>query len=543
MGKYSGKLLTIYVAPTGVRVCEGENKTGDPNITKFFTVGGVQEYFSMGSASQPTTITNLSGLIAAIVQECKAHFVSAKRVMICANCFALRTDIIQQDIIGGVKNLLTGDLKSLRGKKNEKDEFEPLSPDKMACKCSWGELTINGKVKRIVSRTTGDKYLLKSIVQEFYNYGYDVIYISGGVEALINFRQTEQASFDSQGKIMFDFDIGCLATVFVKDIPVQMLRLGMPEPDMLIDRINSMLKQALPMTGRNPKIYLMGATFRDTKLYGEVIDYLEDEGYTVYDWCNRPEVPDDYDERIARGDMLPVLTPDYSENIAMLLAPFSKVMPQLTPTISMTDVFKKNSQAVATLVLAVSIVTVVVTGGLAIKRFIELQSIESNPSSLANLQSQIGVLNQRQQSLNATIETLTQADSTILNIMGFIDANKSDRVVVVSVDTRDMLPGSVEGAEGVTVNQTTPTSGTDPNANPSGDIFTGSTGGPGSVRENIVIRGYAKSGNEAVSYYNRFYNSGLAVDPVLNGVERYELPDGDEVYVFEIEVASGGDLE
>lgn len=543
MGKYSGKLLTIYIAPSGVRVCEGENKTGDPNVTRFFMVGGVQEYFSMGSPSQPTTITNLSGLIAAIVSECKAHLVTAKRVMICANCFALRTDIVQQDIVGGMKNLLTGDIKSLRSKKGKDEDFEPLSPDKMACKCSWGELTVNGKVKRVVSRTTGDKYMLRSIVQEFYSYGYDVIYISGGMESLINFRQTEPASFDSQGKIIFDFDIGCLAMIFVKDIPVQMLRLGMPDRDMLLDRINSMLKQALPITGRNPKIYLMGAAFRDTELYGRVIDYLEDEGYTVYDWCNRPEVPEDYDDRVVRGDILPVLTPDYSENIAMLLAPFSKIMPQLTPTISMSDVFKKNSQAVATLVLAGSILTLLVTGGFAIKRLIELRSIDSNPSALANLQSQIAVLNQRQQSLNATIDTLTQADSTILNIMGFIDANRSDRVVVVSVDTRDMLPGTVDGAEGVTVNTTTPATGADPNADPSGDIFTGTTGGPGSVRENIVIRGYAKSGNEAVSYYNRFYNSGLAVDPVLNGVERYELPDGDEVYVFEIEIASGGDLQ
>ena len=68
----------------------------------------------------------------------------------------------------------------------------------------------------------------------------------------------------------------------------------------------------------------------------------------------------------------------------------------------------------------------------------------------------------------------------------------------------------------------------------------GTVGGSSYVRENIIVRGYARTGNEAVSYFDRLFNYGLPGDPTLNGVQRYTLPDGDEVYAFEIEIAGGG---
>lgn len=531
MGKYSGKLLTVYITPTGVRVCEGDNRNGDPNITQFFVVSGVQDYFSGSPGSRDLTITNLSGLVAAIVAECKEHRVSSKRMMLCSDCFGLQTQIVTTEVVGGIKDLLAGDLKNL-GRRKVKDEFGEDTPDLMSCKCSWGDLTMDGAVKHIVSKTTGDKFMLRSMIQEFYKYGYEVIHISGGVETLINFRETEQASFDSQGKIIFDFDIDCRAVVLVKDLPVQIIKLGLPEREAMLDRLMSMLKSALPVTGRNPRIYIVGSVFADCELYCRFIDHLESEGYTVYDLFNRPNLPDNYEESLANGEMPPMLTPDYTMNIAMLMAPFVKIMPQLTPTVGLGDMVKKNSKAIATLVLGAACLSVVVSFGFAAHRFMQLQSMESDPSNLSNLQSQVQTLTTRQTSLNATIATLTQADTTVLNLLNFTQANQSDRVVIVSIDTRDMLPGDGDYGNGVSVN--------DANDGSSSEVFTGETGGQGKVRENLVIRGYAKSGNEAVSWYHMLYNSGLANDPVLNGVERYELPDGDEVYIFEIEIGEVG---
>ena len=45
----------------------------------------------------------------------------------------------------------------------------------------------------------------------------------------------------------------------------------------------------------------------------------------------------------------------------------------------------------------------------------------------------------------------------------------------------------------------------------------------------------------ALEYYDKLFKSGLPQDPILNGLEKYKLPDGTETYIFEIQI--GGDLE
>lgn len=545
MGKYSGRVLTVYITQSGVRVCEGENRNGNPDITKFFTVAGVSEYFTTPTAGQVAEIINMSGLVSAIVGECKNRHTSSKRVMVCSDCFGIHTEIREDDAVGGLKTLLTGDLKKSKEGKQSKERVS-TTPDKMVCKQSWGELTFDGAVQKISTVSTGDKYMLKSLVQEFYTHGYEVIYVCGSQEVLMNFRQTELASFDSQGKVIFDYGVSCAVTVFVKDVPVAVDQLVMLESqDDLLARLKSQLNTALVRTGRNPRIYLAGSVFQDTAFYGRVMDELESEGYTVYDLFNRPAVGEDYARLLQLGEIEPVMTPDYSANIAMFMCAFSKVLISLTPTVELADMFRKNAQVVATLVLAGSIGMFVISGVLAGFRVYNMVQMKRDPSNVASLQSQVQSLTSRQQSLNGTIQTLTQADTTILELMKFIDINQSDRVSVVSVDTRDMLSDELAvDTSGVAVVSTpAPTPAQDVAGGGAGgppDVaITGTAGGAATTRESIVIRGYAKSGNEAVAYYDRLFKYGLPSDPILNGVERYVLPDGDEVYVFEIEI--GGD--
>lgn len=532
MSKYSGKVLTVFVTRDGIRVCEGENKNGNPDISRFFTVSGVSEYFSEPNTSAPPEIINMSGLVSAIVSECKNRNTSSRRVMVCSDCFGISTEINMEDTVGGLKNLLSGDLKSLKAKAS-KDKAQ--LPDKMVCKQSWGELTSDGVVKKISTTTIGDKYMLKSLVQEFYQYGYEVVYVSGAQEVLFNFRQTEPASFDSQGKIIFDYDVFCGATVFLKDIPVEVTRLAMLDKEQLIERLHSQLNQAVQKTGRNPKIYLTGSVFKDTQLYGQVIDELENDGYIVYDLFNRPEVGEDYQRLLDLGEVEPVMTPDYSANIAMLMCPFAKTLISMTPSLDFSDIFRKNSKAIATIVLGASAACLLLSLGITGYRVYNLYQMKQNPSNVESLNNQVMSLTNDRQSLESTIQTLTQADTTILELMKFIDVNQSDRVSVVSIDTRDMLTDEIAvDTAAVTV---TPEEGT---AEEGSETVTGSSGATVTpTRENIVIRGYAKTGNEAVNYYNRLFRYGLPSDPVLNGVERYTLPDGDEVYVFEIEIGGG----
>lgn len=536
MGKYSGKILTVYIAPSGVRVCDGENKNGNPDISKFFIVGGVSEYFAPIAEGQAQEIVNMSGLISAIVSECKAQRVSTRRVMVCSDCFGIDTEVRFSSGGGSIRGALTGDIKNIKLFGSKQDKI-PQMPGQMLCKQNWGDITLDGSVQRATTVSRGDKYMLSSLVKEFYTHGYEVIFVSGAKEVLLNLRSTEEAKFDSRGKIIIDYDVECHVSTLLYDTPVELSALSMVDRDEILSRLRSQLTQAQLRTGRNPKIYLAGTVFHDTKLYSEVAAALEADGYFVYDVVGRPDLPEDYEEQVRTGARKPVITPDYTANIAMLLCGFSKTVISLTPQVELEDMFKKNSKAVATIGCGVAAGVFALSAVLAGLRGYDLWKIKAEPSQLANLQSQVSTLTSKQASLNATIATLTQADTTILELMKFIDTNQSPRLRVVSVDTRDMLADEMS-VDTTQVTVTTPT--TDATSEPPTTV-TGSTDlAPGVGRESIVIRGYAKTGNEAVSYFNRLFNYGLPVDPVLNGVERYTLPGGEEVYVFEIEIGGDG---
>lgn len=520
MGKYSGKVLTVYISPTGVRVCEGENRNGNPDIGNFFVITDVEEYFSRGSDVRSPEIINMSGLVEVIANECKEHNINARRVMVCSDCFDLNTTI-DLTIGGGVKSILSRDI----GKKKGVDTAPPGS---MTCKCAWGEVVRDGAVHKVTSETVGDKYLLKSLCQEFYRRGYEVIFLSGAKEVLLNFRQTEPADFDSQGKIIFNFDTDCTSAILTKDIPVEYQTLPMLPSEELLERLQAMINYAMGITGRNPRIYLAGSVFSDTALYNSFLDYLELEGYLVYDLFERPVKDDEYFEKLASGEIHPILTADFSANIAMLMMGFSKTIISLTPQLGFEESLKKNSKALATVLAGACALFFVVSLVLSGIRLYKVVDARNNPSNLSNLQMQLQNLTMRQQSLNSTIATLTQADTLILELVRFVEENQDDRVTVLSIDTKDMLTSDEDDGYGMSV--------TVDGADTTEEEVTGESGKSEFSRASIVMRGYAKTGNEAVSYYNKLFNVGLPVDPVLNGVERYELPDGDEVYIFEIEI-------
>ena len=543
--KYSGKLLTVNIAPSGVRVCEGSILPSGPKIDKFFVVTA-EEYFT--STQQQPEIINMSGLVSAIVTECNSRHVISKRVMVCSDCFGILTEVIRSEASAGLKGFFSADLGTVlknKKKKNDKTGKTTTSPDKVVHKESWGELMHDGSVSHISTTSTGDKFLLKSLVNEFYSHGYEVIFISGAQEVLLNFWQTEPSSFDSQGKVIFDYDVFCGISIFHKDIPVEITRADMgTDQQEITRRMVNQLAAALPQTGRNPRIYIAGSAFSSMSVYCEIVNYLEAQGYTVFDLFNHGEVDQDYEFKLSNGDVEPLLTPDYMANIALFMCGMAKHPISLTPAITVSESFHRNAQSIATIMVVLALAASLSTGGLAAWRGYELYEMENNPSQIANLNAQIATLTSKQQSLNSTIKTLTEADTTVLELMNFIESNQTDRVCVVSMDTRDMLPDSlsVDTTNTTVATQpivTTPTTGTTGTpTDPNSGVITGTAGDTTTAptRENIIIRGYAKTGNEAVAYYNKLFQSGISVDPVLNGVERYELPDATEVYIFEIEI-------
>lgn len=527
MGTYSGKLLTVYISPTGVRVAEGENRGGNPNISRFFMVPAVEEFFSEipGSAGNYEVI-NMSGLIDAILDECANQRTTAKRVMVSTNCLGISTEVSSEaGRTAGFKELLTADL----GKK-KKDKGAGDTPrgslGTLQCKISWGDLVKDGKATRQVTTTVGDKFILQSMVQEFFQRGYQVISVSDCVGTLMNFRQTEEATFDHKGKVIFDFDTTFHYIDLIKDLPVKIDKLPNMDAFELSDRIITLAQDAVDTVGRNPKIFLTGSMMRDTQLYCQLIDKLESTGYTVYDLFDRPMV--DPDTGMEPGTGRPVLTPDYAINIAMLMSAYAKNVVALTPKVGMDVMFKQNSKALAAVALGVALLFFATSAFFAALTVLDVVDMRNNPPRVDSLQGQINSLSAQKSQLQATIDTLTQADVTVLDTLNFIYANKSPLISIISIDTRDMLASTAVDSSG-----TIQGVAVDENGKPVGGVDASHSV---TSREAIVIRGYARQAEAAVDFYNRLFHYGLPYDPVLNGVEKFFLPNGSEVFIFEIEI-------
>lgn len=529
LGKYGGKVLTIYITPTGVRVAEGENKNGSPYVARYFTVFGVEDFFTeIPGAPGNYEVTNMAGLVDAIVNECRNQKASCRRVMVCSNCFGIETSVVTESSKGSLKGALTGDIGSLFKAKKDKDRKNrtSLAPDKMSCKVLWGELVEDGTVSKKTTESTGDKFMLKSLVQEFYKRGYEVISIADCIGILINFRHTEEATFDSQGKIVINFDGDCVVLSMKKDLPVDITRYQPMTEDEILERVDGIVGECLEKVGRNPKVYLTGALMSNTYLYNALIDRLETVSCRVYDLFDRPQAEPD--------GTIKAFTADYSANIAMFMSAYAKNIVTILPAIEFSEVFRKNSKAIASIFLVISVLALGVTGFLAGSRFLALREMQNSPPQTASLEAQIQNLQSNQASLQSTIDTLTQADVTVLDLMNFVTKNESPMVTIVSIDTLDMLPPSLSVGliEDTTVVAEDTTAGTE-------EVITGGGGGVGAERMPIILRGYARSAPAAVGYFDRLFNLGLPVDPVLNGIEKYELPNGDIVHIFEIQI--GGD--
>ncbi len=541
MGTYSGKLLTIYISPTGVRVAEGENRGGNPNISRFFMVPAVEEFFMEipGTAGR-YEVTNMSGLVDAILEECGNQRTSARRVVICSNCFGIETTVsVEESKTSDFLKMITSDIGS--GKKDKKKKNEKGSLGTIQCKVSWGDLIQDGKAARQVTTTVGDKFVLQSLVQEFYNRGYTVVSVTDCISTLLNFRQAEEATFDHQGKVIFDFDTCFTSAYLAKDLPVAVNPISFMDSMELQDRIISMVQDSVDSVGRSPTVFLTGSMMRDTMLYNSLIDRLESMGYSVYDLFDRPEV--DPDTGLEPDTGRPVLTPDYAINCAMLMSAYAKNVVALSPKVGLDTLFRQNSKAFAGIAMVIALAFFGFTAFTAATTMLDVMDMNNNPPKVDSLQNEINNLTAQQTQLQNTINTLTQADVTVLDTLNFVYANQSPLVNIVSVDTVDMLNTTEVDASGTGTAVATGTEGTegapqyDTNGNP---IVTGGAStatGAGMTRGPISIRGYARTSDAAIDFFHRLFNYDLPVDPELTGVEKYILPNGqDEVYIFEIKI-------
>lgn len=557
----SARLLTVNIGMDCVHVLEGSLK-GDLSVKQLFTIANTGEFFT---SVPENSIVNLSGLVRLIATECKKHSVLCRRVIV-GLPFGITTTFEQAE----GHNTLQSTFSRFKGegeqdkKKNDQagKAKTKIGPDQMSSSVSWGTYPGDDMTLLSKSNTVANSYMLQAFAKEFYRHGYNLAGIVDVTGALLPFRQTDSAGFDAQGKIMIDFSDSTTIVSLYRDVPISAEVMQKTEPEAIPLSVVDLVERRQRITGKSPRVYISGSQLKDLKLYVQVLDALLSNGFKISDLYDAhqqsAEVKDGDDAQFDDAR----ITPDYGVNLGMLMIQPGKST-MLSPSVDFGSVLERYAKGIgsggvgiAAAVLALSLVG----AGL---RVVNLVQMRTNPSNVSLYQSQLSSMKQKQASMNETIEILSQTDSTVLDLLSFIKTYDSERVKVISMDTLDMLQVSgdtvVAGPNSFAVSggSTGATSSTSPQDSTNSDGPTVSSDGTtvssdgttvsgesapsGTMRsrEAIIMRGYAKTGAEAVNYFQRLFNSGLVTDPILNGVERQILPDGDEVYVFEIQIGGG----
>lgn len=512
------RAIAIHISPNGVRCVEGENRNGSPSKLKPFTVYGVSDFFSSSPYDNSCIVTNMSGLVSSIVTEIKNRGISSRNVVIASDCIGISTnlDVSDFDLIG---TLFHGDVKDVF--KNIDFGRSDLSPGQIAIKNKVG--IRHEDRKPITLEMVADKFTLQSLVLEFYKHGFTVLGITSTVNALISLRVTESATFDSQGKIIMDFSDDISIICMKRDTPVSIKHYSNVLDDAILSNLDQMVISAIEITGRSPMFYITGTRMSNMELYRDVVKHLELHDYIVYDLLQVRE----------KGDSEIKLTPDYLTAVSLFISSFDKTS-SFKLQVGLTPRLQNNSKTLAVVAAVLTTVAFISTGAFAGYRFYRVNDIESKPNPASSIRNSITSLRSQQASLNSTIETLSEADTTVMELLKFVQANQTPDVTVVSIDTTDMLSGEITVTDSSTEqSESEPEEQTDTGETPEDSIVTG--GSPTvSYRSPILVRGYAKTGHGALSYFDSLFAFQSASSPVLNGLERYTLPNGEEVYIFEI---------
>lgn len=547
MSKYKSRCAFLYLTPSYCRVVEGENKSGHIDIKQFFAVAGMDQHFTPSSNNiSGYEITSISGIVNDIITEFRNKHVKTKRVFLASNYLGIDTQIECEEPKGNILTLLMKDI----GKSNKDNQAKKKAETKntqnktiIESKTSWGDVTVAGVTHSYTSITTADKFLLQTIVQEFYSRGYTVVGISNCISQLFNLRQSEVATFDSQSKVIFDIDTKVTIATLVRDVPVKIQEMPLTRGADIFNLIHNNLKGDADLLGHNPRVYLTGEAFVDLNFYFDIANRLDEKGYSVCDVCNLPDAEDERIEASMRGEASAIITPDYSTCLAELLCAYSKNIINVVPSLDISEVFKSNSVGIAKGALALTVISALTGVGFSALRGLNYLEMNGNPSRVSAMQSEITTLNTTKSMYDETIATLTQSDTTITEVMKFITANKDANINVVSVDTNDMLLSEFTTEDGVIISGGS-AEGTlvtdyemyDEEGMPMDNL---SNVPKYTYREPIIIRGYARTGSAAVDYYNKLHKYDLPFEPILNGVEKYTLPNGQEAYIFEIQIGGG----
>jgi len=526
----TGKTVSVHITQQDVHVVEAETEKGKLTVYNAFTLHGFDRFFDTKGR-----LTNLAGLVDNIVMACKANGVTTKRMSICfADVF--QTSFSIEPITGAAKKRTLNLNMTIGGGGEKKDApRQTVNTATITKRHSWGQYITQDEQGEAVSVTQAEKDLVESLVNSFTTAGFKVVSLETPDTALVYARNTNSYSYDSLNKIVLHSEDGTSGNlyVFTKDVPsvIKRVNFDMLEGNNLIEKTVSACSAEV-QTGqmRNPQVALVGNAFHDTETYLTTAEQLLDAEIEVCDLYGSLNVmPKEGAVLIGFSSQSGLaetgLGCEYGIAICTLLRCFDEKPQSIVEVKSSVQITAKDKflffrmlKIAAAIFLAVNLI---LTGITAVSAF----SLSGKMQDSTAMNSRLTRVTALRDTARTQLDTLSTLDDRIEQVFLFTLENVDSTVNIASIDTEDMLatdtssqPADAAAADG--------TETTDPNS-------------PCNyVPQRIIVRGYSTQSSGAIALFNALDGANIG-SVKLVGHQQINLPSGEAIYAFEINIEGG----
>lgn len=197
MGLPYSKLIILDIGSVTAKAIEVNNQRGIVTIKRKMTVQAQPGTFS---AAGIENMENTVRLISDAMQQ--SHF-SANRILLTSSILGLRTELV---------NIST--IKTESRQKNTLTSITALQP--------YGQQIVDNELVYKGIETTGDNYVLKSLVEVFGEFGYSVLSIESSTTSRLNLFKLLKQTYDYPSKIIIDGSSTANISITFQDCPIDL---------------------------------------------------------------------------------------------------------------------------------------------------------------------------------------------------------------------------------------------------------------------------------------------------------------------------------
>lgn len=535
-----GRVTSLHISSRTVHVVEAEMNRGRIEVLNAFTVRNMQRFFTTQGK-----LINMASMIDTIVMALNTNGVVGKRLMITFD------DVFQTsfsiEAVTGVKkpSSVKKGLTSLFRKDEEDEEEQAGNIATIKLRQKWGQYITQDDQGEAVSVTLAERDMVESMSALFETSGYHVISIEAPETTLVYTRNAIEYSYDYLHKIVIFANNEDKGEVYVmtKDVPsiIKTVQMDSFEGDFEDKIVDVCEQEAKTNQMRNPFVFLVGDAFNNVNRYISIAEKLEESGIQMFDLygiANNADIsPTAVQIKINQSvkDEIGELTCEYGMCISQLLRGYEKNPSSLCGKNRLPQVFNTKNKIIAVKVLrAAAIVFLVVNIALTALCGLETFSVHSQVQNVDHIRSELHAVEERRNTAKTQLMALSEMDNRLKTVFTFALDSISPSLNIASIDTIDMLGYSTQqrlaeaAEENANAEKKEEKEKTAENVEETQDPTTKNT------KKAIIVRGYSTKSSGPVEFYNAMV---AKMDDVqLVATQQMELPSGEIIYAFEIQV-------